>query len=462
MLRKRSGLRLAFLPQLRETEWRRSAPLLLVAVVAAACLGSVVPLASISGTQIPIICTLAVMVGCLLVLDRSAIALPGILRPAPVVFGSVALGAVAASSLAGRDSNTYFTLLGFEMIGFLLALLLMPDISAVPTRTRTIDRAKLIRWSKICWAVCVLTGLAFFAARGVPALLPNIESSRVNQAGSGTGYFRLLAYMSAPAALMLYAADVRRSWVYLGVASALIVGLADRSPLLYLLIPVGVTMTVAGKRRFGSWQILVAGALALMAVAGIGAYRIVSQDDFRSYPEYRQDIASRNYFDIAVTSVEHYATIVPANAVLAKRLADEGLIPFQYGRTYLTLPISILPGHQLSPDLLIKKASGKTFIGGGTPPTLVGEGYMNAGYVGVVLAAFVLMLFVRYWAAVVVTEAAARSGPNFRTGTVIYGYAVAWVLGAQVAGFAGASSVPLAGFVLLLVLRWVSSRKVAA
>jgi hypothetical protein len=416
-------------------------------------------LVNVSGADIPIICTLAIVLICLLVLDRSAVALPAILRPAPVVFGSAALGAVAASSLATGEMSSYFILLGFEMVGFFLALVLMPDIGSVALRPRVVDKAQLVRYSKVCWGICVFGGLIFFALRGVPALLPDVESSRVTQATTGTGYFRLLAYMAAPAALMLYAAEEPRSWIYLVVSTALIVGLADRSPLLYILLPIGVTITVAGRWRFGSVQIILVGLAALLAVAAIGAYRIVSQEDFRDYPEYRQDIAARNYLDIAVTSVEHYATIVPHNAVLTKRLVDEGLIPYQYGQTYLTLPISALPGRQLSPDLLIKKASGKTFIGGGTPPTLTGEGYMNLGYGGVVLAAVVLMLLVRYWAAVVVTESRGEQQPNFRVATVMYGYVVAWALGAQVAGLAGASSVPLAGFVLLLLLRRLASTK---
>jgi hypothetical protein len=451
----RNSLRSASI-SVADGDWR-SILLLCGAILAAAALGLAVSFVDVPGVYLPIICTLVVVLICLLVLDRSALALPAILRPAPVVFGSVALGAIAASSLESNETSSYFLLLGFEMVGFFLAILLVPDISSIKLRPRPVDRIRLIRYSKACWAVCVLAGLIFFALRGVPALLPDVESSRVTQATTGTGYFRLLAYMAAPAALLLFAAEERRSWIYLLVSLALIVGLADRSPLLYVLLPIGVTVAVAGGRRFGSVQIIVVGLTALLAIAAIGAYRIVSQEDFRAYPEYREDIATRNYLDIAVTSVEHYATIVPHNAVLAKRLVDEGLIPSQYGRTYLTLPISALPGRQLSPDLLIKKASGKTFIGGGTPPTLTGEGYMNAGYGGVVLAALALMLLVRYWGAVVVTEAEAEKNPNFRVATVMYGYVVAWALGAQVAGFAGASSVPLAGFVLLLVLRRLAS-----
>jgi hypothetical protein len=61
---------------------------------------------------------------------------------------------------------------------------------------------------------------------------------------------------------------------------------------------------------------------------------------------------------------------------------------------------------------------------------------------------------------VVVKKASGGPSLDLRVSTVMYGYVVAWVLGAQVAGFAGASSVPLAGFVLLLVLRRISSTRV--
>jgi hypothetical protein len=434
---------------------------LAVGAVLAAAVGALVVWASVSVAWLPVVVALAASAAAVLLVDRSATLLPVALRPAPVVFVSVAFGAVASSSLPSDDVTAYALLLGFELVGFALGILLLPDITTANIRPREVDAEKLVRWSKVIWAFALLGALGFFATHGIPALSGNVESGRVEQATSGSGYFRLVAYMAGPASLMILAADGRRSWKYVAGALVLIVALGDRSPLLYLLIPLGVTFSIAGRRQFGSIQILGVGLSVLAIIAALGAYRIVSQEDFRSYPEYRKDIAEKNYLGIAATSLTHYAEVVPANAVLTKRLVDKGLIHYQYGATYATLAISALPGRQLSPDLLIKEVTHKRFIGGGTPPTLSGEGYMNAGYIGVVISALVLMLLVRYWASALPRSLRGLASPSGRVTSMVYGYGLAWVLGAQVAGLAGASSVPLAGFLLLVVLRHLCSEKTA-
>jgi hypothetical protein len=434
---------------------------LAIGAVLAAAVGALVVWASVSVAWLPVVVALAASAAAVLLVDRSATLLPLALRPAPVVFVSVAFGAVASSSLPSDDVAAYALLLGFELVGFALGILLLPDISTAGIRPREVDAEKLIRWSKVIWWLGLLAAFGFFATHGIPALSGNVESGRVEQAASGSGYFRLIAYMAGPASLMIFAADGFRSWKYVAGALIMIVALGDRSPLLYLLIPLGVTFSIAGRRRFGSIQILGVGLAVLVIIAGLGAYRIVSQEDFRSYPEYRKDIAEKNYLAIAETSLTHYAEVVPANAVLTKRLVDKGLIHYQYGATYATLAISALPGRQLSPDLLIKEVTHKRFIGGGTPPTLSGEGYMNAGYIGVVVSALVLMLLVRYWASALPRSLRGLASPSGRVTSMVYGYVLAWALGAQVAGLAGASSVPLAGFLLLVVLRHMCSEKTA-
>jgi hypothetical protein len=437
--------------------------LLLAAALLAVAVGALASLVAPSVRQLQLVGGFTLLLLAISLVDRSALAIPTILRPAPVLFASLILGSIATSGVADQQFPAYLGLWACEVVGFLLAILVLPSLAKPASAHHSkVDTARLAKYTRIIWFVCLLAALLFFALQGIPALLPNVEESRVTAAVAGTGYFRLLAYMTGPTSLILLAIQGKRAWPYPAGAVILILGLADRSPLLYIALPLVVLAAMADRQKVRSPQLLVAGLLLLAIVAGLGTYRIFSQAEFRKYSEYSQSIANRDYIGVALTSVQHYAKVIPENAVLTKTLVDEDRIHYQFGQTYMTLFLQAIHSKSLSPDSLIKKVSGKTFVGGGTPPTLAGEGYMNAGLAGVVLSAFVLMLLLRYWAALLLWVRESMSREEMRVTAVIYGYVVAWGINAQVAGLAGASTVPLAGFLLLVILRRIFAVREAA
>ncbi len=69
------------------------------------------------------------------------------------------------------------------------------------------------------------------------------------------------------------------------------------------------------------------------------------------------------------------------------------IIPFQRGRTYLINLKMMLPGPDVDFTLWLKRQLGLNFAGGGVTPTIIGEFYLNFGYVGVVIG-MLLMGFV--------------------------------------------------------------------
>lgn len=65
-------------------------------------------------------------------------------------------------------------------------------------------------------------------------------------------------------------------------------------------------------------------------------------------------------------------------------------VPFQYGYTYLINLFMLMPGPDLDFTLWLKNQIGLSFSGGGVTPTIVGELYLNFGYIGVILGMLVL------------------------------------------------------------------------
>lgn len=401
------------------------------------------------------------LLGFALVADGQPSRIPRLLRPSTLLALAALIGSLGATALSNEDFRQYEALWFGQVAGFVLGYAFYGRSHlGRGTGSRIIDTARVARLGTAVWYLAVAAGLTFFTLKGVPALGPSVEQGRVDVASTGTGYLRLVAYMAGPAVLLIASHRGWRAAVpKVLVTGLLIVGLGNRSPLVYLLLPLAVLVVTESSRRVGTLRIVGAIAVVSALVVGIGTYRIVSQPDFENYAEYREALSNDDYARVAWVSTEHYAKVVPANAVLVRKLVDEGAIEPQYGATYATLILTALPGKQLTPDYLIKQASGKTFLGGGTPPTLAGEGYMNAGFWGTILSAALVMFTLRYWADRWNANRAAGLDLTARPTAVMYGYLATWSLLAQVAGIAGASTVPLAGFLLLLgVLAMATNR----
>lgn len=416
-------------------------------------------------------------VGILVLLSVAA----AVLTPWP--FAVVALAVVSGTVLAARQGPlpwflrpAVVTMLPVTVIGF-VAGSLSYEVEAVVGQLMFVVTAGMVLGMLLGvrgreWAVAPRPGLAvallavglaaaayFFLVSGVPLLAGSVEQGRVDAAASGTGYVRLLAYMTIPAALALVCTGRRAAWLLPVCAGVVVLGLANRSPILYLVMPcVLVLLNVRnGARLRIGWvrQAAFGAAVVAMAVAvmGLGAYRIVTQPEYRTYPEYSADLESGNYVAVALTAFAHYARVVPSNAELTKSVIDSGELPMQYGATYVSLLVTALPGPQDTLDQLLRDASGKEFVGGGIPPTLAGEGYANFWWPGVLLGGVALGWLLVYTSRLATLRG--LSAGERRGGLVLYGYTVAWSIGSHVAGFAGASTFPLAGFLALcLLLRW--------
>lgn len=380
--------------------------------------------------------------------------IPWLARPSIAIAGSTVVASVAVGDLSTQDYSRYLVLWSVLVAGMIVGSVLTGRTGMPLEVQRVFDSRAVDTWSLAVMAVATVAAAYFFATQGVPALAGNVEQSRVDAAVEGTGYFRLLAYMAGPATVMLFATKHRMRFIALVLTILIITGMANRSPYLYLLVPLVFVVTTRSRLRLSSGRIVGAAVMIGALIIGFGTFRVFSQEEFARYAEYRDAIATNDVVAVAITSLTNYAEVVPRNQVLTSKLVDTGSIPLQWGSTYGTLFISALPGEQLSLDRQIRNASGSTFVGGGTPPTLAGEGYVNFGLAGTFAAGVFVVSLLRYWARRYDRALACSSDNALARGyAAVYGYMLCWVVGAPVAGLAGASTVPLAGAILIVILR---------
>lgn len=390
--------------------------------------------------------------------DRTVPVLPLLLRPGTLVLIVTIAISLCTQLLSASDLELYDRLQLVQLAGMGAALI--PRLQAADSRRGGVfSEGVVYRVSLICFFVCLAAALLFFVGYGVPALAGNVEEARDSAAVHGTGLIRLLAYMTIPLSVLMVAMRGRRVWWSPTIAGLIVLGMGNRSPVVYLGICLLVLIYVGVKHRPSSkW---VAGAMLgiFVFLGSVATYRVLSEQTFRQYPQYASLIATHDYAGIAWFSLTHYATVIPQNTVRTVRLVQTGVLHPQYGATYASLFTTALPGKTIPLDRTIKELTGSTFVGGGIPPTLIGEGYVNFGYLGVAGSAFVLLLFVRLAARRLEEAQRGLDRPSVRTWASLYGLLLGWNLFAQIAGAAGASTFINAALLLALGIMWVAFRR---
>ena len=392
--------------------------------------------------------------------DANATLIPSILRPAPIVFGSLTIASVSAGSLGADKYEEYFVLWLLQALGMAAGFLLATNLTRSSARPlRPLSANRYWSTSKTFYLLFLLAAVTYFATQGVPALQSDLEQARVDAAEGGPGFIRMFAFLLPTAAAAAVAVKGwRKTWLLVLIALVIMLGYGNRVPFIYFVFPLAVMVAVTTK-KLGSGRIIAIAASLLALMGALAAWRVYNTEDMASSYQYRDAVASGDSLAIAWSAILHYTRVVPENAMLVKDVIDSGAMPLQFGSTYFTLFASVLPGKQISPDMMLKELNGVQFLGGGIPPTLAGEGYMNFGYFGVFLNALLAMLLLRYWASVVIRTSEIGDTSQARVVGLVYGYALTWVCLAQISGFAGSATVSLAGFLLLVAIRWFSRVK---
>lgn len=217
---------------------------------------------------------------------------------------------------------------------------------------------------------------------GIPLFQSDLENSRVEAlSGNGVPFFLSMLMMVAVWTSLSPRSGVapRSKWIMFILAAMLLGSTGWRNTIITFVL---VTLFLLHYTRpIRGLYIAIAGVAALLMAVGLGLWRI-SSSTLENYQTFQ--LMSRGDLFGAISSyLRSYADIFGQNLALTMSVAERGFA-LQNGETFIWNFINLLPGEEREPfDFVLKQAAGQTFAGGGLPPTLIGEWYINFGWVGI-------------------------------------------------------------------------------
>lgn len=253
------------------------------------------------------------------------------------------------------------------------------------------DREKflyfLVLFSGIIWIIYI------FKIKGI-LWSSDYETSRITSQ-SGNGAYLYLIRMWILTVPMLYEELKKRKQVpkvfYFIVSFALIAlsMLGGRSPLLFIILNIIICKIILEKL---DTFILVRYSLLCLAVAGfLGSIRGILSNSTKTILKSLGSIVLNGNYNLSY---------------IFQKFPEH--ILFQKGYTYLINFKMILPGPDDDFTLWLKKQLGLSFSGGGVTPTIIGEFYINFGYIGIFVGLFILG-FIAKWLYLLLKQSSNKS-----------------------------------------------------
>lgn len=309
----------------------------------------------------------------------------------PLTIGIVYGGAPSLLYAQGLDGTAeqVTKALAVGIVGYYCGA--VPLYLSQPQPSRTYDRAEFSEapYRKIvlvaAFAVGVVSMLVYWIrAGGIPILSGDLENSRLSAlTGSGTPFYLSMLMMVSYWLMLRPGAQFTflEKLVYFVVALILLGSTGWRNTVfafiaISLLSAHYVKPIRLGKLAFAT------GATVVLAIV-IGIYRVYSSK-LTAYAAYQQ-IAAGDYVGGAGTYLSTYFDAFGRNLGTVLQLVPDSM-EFQHGKTLVWNFLSLLPGSDLKPfDFELKRVAGQGFAGGGLPPTLVGEFFINFSWPGILI-----------------------------------------------------------------------------
>ncbi len=314
---------------------------------------------------------------------------PFILVPATIGFVYTGTATFLSNRGDGHAAAVASTALLLGMAGYLLGVIgTRVLIGAPPAMTPVRSFTALRRQPKVIYTVFAIGALSMliYWARtgGVPILQSDLENSRV-EALSGNGvpfYLSMLMMVATWISLSPNSGvSIRMKWTLFAAAALLIGSTGWRNTIIsFVLVALFI---VHYSRPIRTLYIALAGLIALLGAVALGLLRIFSSS-LENYQTF-QLLTQGDLVAATASYLRSYTDTFGENLAVTMSVVERGF-PSQNGETFVWNFLALLPGQEREPfDFVLKQAAGQTFAGGGLPPTLVGEWFLNFGWVGIAL-----------------------------------------------------------------------------
>ncbi len=304
--------------------------------------------------------------------------------------------------------NPYLVVLG-ALICVILGYVIGKNIGQFKMRKKNKIRFPFrVRWIDLLFLTYIVSTIAclIYFMKNRALLMNNLEDSRIVAAG-GNGillYPMQLHIMTIP--LMYEEMKKKRLsvtvfWILTVFAIIQLMVTGFRTPFVNLTVVLLIIVILNGRLTLKKVFPIV--SIFILAIAGYGIIRSGSSINGLYY-------LLRGRIFVGMQNLNQVFRCFPDK------------IPFQYGSTYFINLTMLRPGPDVDFTLWLKDALGISFSGGGLTPTVVGEFYLNFGYVGIVIGMFILgIIFARidkwvsngevgFWKAFILLESASCSG----------------------------------------------------
>ena len=215
-----------------------------------------------------------------------------------------------------------------------------------------------------------------YLSKNLSYILIDFENNRVS-AMSGNGIIIYLSYMIIPATLVLYYCHLhykRNPMIFLYVLMNIIILLlfGFRARVLDLLVLILIIKN--DYKSFRLSKLFNYGILAIIFVSFLQFVRFyISGSNSNTFMQ-----SLFNTICVGSININFIIRYIPLK------------IPYQYGYTYAINFLQLLPSYSVDMTMWIKNTLNLQFDGGGVAPTILGELYINFGFIGLFLGSFIL------------------------------------------------------------------------
>lgn len=261
--------------------------------------------------------------------------------------------------------------IGGGYICFIIGYFLVKKFPNIKIKLKEIEKIKidrdkflllLISISAVVWIIYVFKNITSIFSE-------NFENDRItSQAGNGAYLYLIRMWMiTVP---LLYEEQLKKGKVKkcfypmaIFVFGALLV-LGGRTPIILILLNLILCNIIV--REVNTKKVIKYAAVVIVLIAVLGSARaLISGNNSSIFSAAKSILLNGNY---------------NLSCVFSK---FPNTVNFQYGYTYLINFQMLMPGEDIDFTLWLKEQLGLKFNGGGVTPTVIGEFYINFGYIGI-------------------------------------------------------------------------------